>query len=145
MAFMLTTRNLRPKGIPVRIGGAALTAAAMLFCLTPSSAAQPAAPDTHVAAAPTSQRDTYMLNSETELDGWQVKLLRFCDEAKLHARKDKVETEADLLAALDKAEARASRLQTVGAEGWDDARISYEKATSELGAAWDKVQPGDRR
>ncbi len=129
----------------MRMTEATLTAAAMLFCLPPAPFAQPAASNTEVAAPHTSGRDTYMMNSEAELDEWQVKLLRFCDEAKAQARQDSVAAEADLLAALDKAEAGAFRLQTVGAQDWEDARILYEKATSELAVTYDRVQPGDHR
>ena len=48
------------------------------------------------------------------------------------------------LAALDKAEAEASKLQTVAADGLEDAKVSYDKATTELSDAWGKVRPEDR-
>jgi hypothetical protein len=121
-----------------------MTAVAMLFCLSPASLAQPAPPDTQIAVLAAGQRDTYIVKSEAELDEWQVKLLRFCDESKAQARADTAATRNELLTALEKAEAGASRLQTAGAESWDDATISYEKATSELEVAWDKAR-ADRR
>ncbi len=121
------------------------TAAALLFCLPAAELAQPAPPDTHIAVSAADQRDTYIVKSEEELDEWQVKLLRFCDEAKLQARADTAVTKDRLLTALEKAEAGASRLQTAGAENWDEARVSYERATSDLAVAWDKVQAGDHR
>jgi len=31
----------------------------------------------------------------------------------------------------------------VGATGWDDAKISFEKASRDLSDAWDKVRPKD--
>jgi hypothetical protein len=35
-------------------------------------------------------------------------------------------------------------LQTVAADGLEDAKVSYEKATSELADEWQKVRPEDR-
>jgi hypothetical protein len=128
----------------MRTTTALLTAAALLVCLSPALLAQPVPPNTHIVVLAAGQRDTFMMKSEAELDEWQIKLLRFCDEAKVQARAGTAETKADLLAALDKAEAGAFRLQTVGAENWDDATISYERATSELAVAWDKAR-ADRR
>nr|WP_294507909.1 hypothetical protein [uncultured Rhodopila sp.] len=128
----------------MRTAAASLTAVAMLFCLSPAALAQPAPPDTHIAVLAAGQRESYIVKSEAELEEWQVRLLRFCDEAKAQARADTAATRNELLTALEKAEAGASRLQSAGAESWDDARTSYEKATSELEVAWGKVQ-ADRR
>nr|WP_294522899.1 hypothetical protein [uncultured Rhodopila sp.] len=122
----------------------AMLGAAALVWLSPAVLAQPATPDTPIAAPAASQRDTYIVRSEAELDDWQAKLLRFCEEAKVQARSDRAATKADLLAALDKAEAGAFRLQTAGAESWDDARMSYERATGDLEVAWDKARADHR-
>jgi hypothetical protein len=129
-----------------KAGAAALLTAAALLCgLPPAPLAQPAPAATPVALSAAGQRDIYMMKSEEELDEWQARLLRFCEEAKLQARADTGAIRNELLTALEKAEARASRLQTAGAERWDDARIAYEQATSELAVTWDKVQAGDHR
>jgi hypothetical protein len=40
--------------------------------------------------------------------------------------------------------APASKLQTVGAEGWESAKTSFAKASRELAAAWHKIHPEDK-
>jgi hypothetical protein len=40
--------------------------------------------------------------------------------------------------------APASKLQTVGAEGWESAKTSFEKASRELAEAWHKIHPEDK-
>jgi hypothetical protein len=32
----------------------------------------------------------------------------------------------------------------VGAEGWDQAKASFEQASHELAEAWDKIHPEDK-
>jgi hypothetical protein len=115
----------------------------------PPAGAQPVPADvgtrTAVDAASSGRRDTYLLKSEEELDEWQVKLLRFDEESRARAQKDGAASRAVLLSALDKAEAGAYKLQTVAADGLEDAKVSYEKAVGELADAWGKVRLEDRR
>jgi small-conductance mechanosensitive channel len=125
-----------------------LLGAFMLIGLVPEACAQSASPDADAQSASrknsTSQRDTYILKSQVELDDWQARLVRFEEETNARMRKDGVATWTELLAALDKAEAGAYKLQTVAADGLEDAKVSYEKATSELADEWQKVRPEDR-
>ena len=117
--------------------------------VAPFASAQPAPPDggtqTAVRAAGHGPRDTYIQKSEEELDDWQARLLRFDQETKAAARKDGASSWADLMAALDGAEAGAYKLQTVAADGLDDAKASYEKAISALADTWDKARSEHRR
>jgi hypothetical protein len=48
--------------------------------------------------------------------------------------------DTDLNKAMTKTEAASRKLQTVGAEGWDHAKTSFERASRELADAWDKIR-----
>jgi hypothetical protein len=137
------------KEIAMRIATFILLGLLLPIGVAPVARAQPVPPDggtqTAANAAVPGQRDTYIRKSEEELDDWQARLLRFDEETKAAARKDAASSWADLLAALDGAEAGAYKLQTVAADGLDDAKASYEKAISELADTWEKARPDDRR
>nr|WP_294514738.1 hypothetical protein [uncultured Rhodopila sp.] len=128
---------------------AILLALSLPIGIEASARAQPVPPDvgTHMAVNADSpgRRDLYIQKSEEELDDWQAKLLRFDEETHARMQKNRSASLAGLLAALDKAEAGAYKLQTISADGLEDAKISYEKATSELADAWGKVRPEDHR
>lgn len=47
----------------------------------------------------------------------------------------------DLHRAWTKTQAASHRLETVGADGWDSAKASFETASQELAEAWHKVHP----
>jgi hypothetical protein len=89
-------------------------------------------------------RDRYIQKSEAELDEWQAKLVQFDEETKARAQQVGAAARADLMAALDKAEAGAWKMQTVAADGLENAKVSYEKATSELADTWEKMRPEER-
>jgi small-conductance mechanosensitive channel len=137
------------KEIAMRIIRPILVGSFLLIATLPYGRARAAPPDagkqTAVNADSPGRRDTYIQKSEEELDDWQAKLLRFDEEIKARAQKDGSATWSDLLAALDKAEAGAYRLQTVAADGLEDAKVSYEKSTSELADTWEKARSEDRR
>jgi hypothetical protein len=137
------------KEIAMRIATSILLGLLLPIGAVPFACAQPVPPDggtqTAANAGLRGPRDTYIQKSEEELDDWQARLLRFDAETKAGARKDGAASWADLMAALDGAEAGAYKLQTVTADGLDDAKASYEKAISELADTWEKARPDDRR
>jgi hypothetical protein len=47
-------------------------------------------------------------------------------------------------AAWNKAEAASRKLETVGAEGWEHAKTSFEQASRELAETWHKIHPEDK-
>jgi small-conductance mechanosensitive channel len=133
----------------MRITTPILLGAFMLIGLLPHAGAQPLPANvgtrTAAGAASPGQRDTYIRKSEEELDEWQAKLFRFDEATNARAHKDVAASWTELLADLEKAEAGAYKLQTVARDGLEDAKVSYEKATSELADAWGRVRPEDRR
>ncbi len=81
-------------------------------------------------------RDKYKQKARDEVQAWQRKLSK-----KVAARGSAADNAAenDLDKAWIKTEAASDRLQTVGAEGWDSAKASFEAASRELAAAWDRI------
>jgi uncharacterized membrane protein len=85
-------------------------------------------------------RDTYTQQARDEMQKWQRKLHDFSEKAEAKGKEAANAAENDLNAAWTKAEAASRRLQTVGAEGWDRARTSFEQASRDLAAAWGRVR-----
>jgi hypothetical protein len=85
-------------------------------------------------------RDTYTQKARNDMQEWRRKLHDFSEKAGATGKEAGSAAETDLNKAWTKTEAASRRLQTVGAEGWDHARISFEKASHELTDAWDKIR-----
>ena len=71
---------------------------------------------------------------------WQRKLHDFSVRAEANGKEAGNAADTDLQKAWTRTEAASRRLQTVGAEGWDRARTSFEQASRDLAAAWDRVR-----
>ena len=72
---------------------------------------------------------------------WQRKLHDFSEKAAAKGKEAGNAAENDLNKAWTKADAASRKLQTVGAEGWESAKTSFEKASHELADAWHKIHP----
>jgi hypothetical protein len=136
------------KEIAMHITKPILLGAFLLIGPLADAGAQPAPPDADTRPAVNTGsaglRDRYIQKSEAELDEWQAKLVQFDEETKARAQQVGAAARADLMAALDKAEAGAWKMQTVAADGLENAKVSYEKATSELADTWEKMRPEER-
>jgi hypothetical protein len=146
--WLMALKLLVSREIAMHITKPILLGAFLLSGPLPDAGAQTAPPDTDTRpalnTASASLRDGYIQKSEAELDDWQAKLVQFDDETKARVQQDAAAARADLMAAMDKAETGAWKMQTVAADGLENAKISYEKATSELADTWEKMQPDDR-
>jgi len=91
----------------------------------------------------TADRDTYTQRARDEMQEWQRKLHDFSEKVVAKGKEAGNATENDLHEAWTKAEAASRQLQTVGAEGWESARSSLEKASHELAETWHKIHPED--
>jgi|HubBroStandDraft_3_1064219.scaffolds.fasta_scaffold22650_2 hypothetical protein len=92
----------------------------------------------------TADRDTYTQRARDEMQEWQRKLHDFSEKAAAKGKEAGNAAENDLNEAWTKAEAASRQLQTVGAEGWERAKTSFEKASHELAEAWHKIHPEDK-
>ncbi len=121
----------------------------MLFGALPAAAGQSISSDTPIQLAvggdSTVDRDTYTQKARVSVDEWQQKLHDFSEKAKAKGQQEGNAAENELKAAWTKVEAEQHKLQTASAEGWESAKISFEKASHDLKEAWDKIRPaGDK-
>jgi hypothetical protein len=115
----------------------ALPAAAGRSTLSPGASAP-----VRVAANgdPTVDEDTYLQKARNEMQEWRRKLPDFSAKVEGNGKEAGNAAETDLNKAWTRTEAASRRLQTVGADGWDSAKTSFEEASRELVAAWDRVR-----
>jgi len=125
---------------PLMLIGVLPALAGQPVSLTPSNAPVRLAADT----ASTADRDTYMQRAKVELQEWQRKVHDFGEQAKAKGQTASDSTGNELNEAWSKTEAASHRLQTASADGWDSAKISFEKASHNLADAWHKVHPEDK-
>ena len=81
-----------------------------------------------------------MQRARGDMQEWRRKLHRFSEKAGVYGKEAGSAAKTDLNKAWTKTEAASRKLQTVGAEGWDHARTSFEQASHELADTWDKVR-----
>jgi hypothetical protein len=89
-------------------------------------------------------RDTYTQKARAEMREWQRKLINFNEKVEAKGKEASTAAEKDLQKAWTKADTASHELQTVGAEGWKSAKITFETAFRKLAGAWDKVRPEDK-
>jgi len=75
---------------------------------------------------------------------WQQKLQDFSHRTAAEAKRDGNAADNQLKIAWAKTQVEAEKLQTASADGWESAKISFEKASRELSDAWDKIRPQDK-
>ena len=120
----------------------------MLFGALPAVPGQSISSDTRIQLAAggdsTADRDTYTQKARDAMHEWQQKLHDFSEKAKAKGQEEGNAAENELKAAWTKAEAEQHKLETASAEGWESAKISFEKASHDLKEVWDKIRPDDK-
>ncbi len=120
----------------------------MLFGALPAVAGQSISSYTRIQLAAggdsTADRDTYTQKARDAMHEWQQKLHDFSEKAKAKGQEEGNAAENELKAAWTKAEAEQRKLETASAEGWESAKISFEKASHDLKEVWDKIRPDDK-
>ena len=91
----------------------------------------------------TTDRASYTQKAREDMQEWQRKLHDFSVRAEANGKEAGSAADTDLTKAWTRTEAASRRLQTVGAEGWDRARTSFEQASRDLAAAWGRVRHPD--
>jgi len=120
----------------------------MLCGALPAAAGQSISSDRPIQLAAggdlTADRDAYTQKARDAMHEWQQKLHDFSEKAKAKGREEGKAAENELNAAWTKAEAEQHKLETASAEGWESAKISFEKASHHLKEVWDKIRPEDK-
>ncbi len=116
----------------------------MLIGTLPAVAGQPSPSGTQIQMADggnsTTDRDTYIQKAQGDMRQWRKKLHDLSENVKAKGQQAGNTAENGLHAAWTKTQAEAQKLQTATVEGWESAKVSYEKASHELADAWHNVQ-----
>jgi hypothetical protein len=89
-------------------------------------------------------RNSYTQKAREEMQVWQQRLHDFSEKSAAKGEEAGYAAEKDLNKAWTKAETASRKLRTAGAEGWDSAKMSFEKASRELADAWGKIRGQDK-
>jgi len=136
------------KHIAFKLGASMKTALIAIGILIAALPAAAGAADTSVqtttSADSTPYQATYLQRARGDMQVWQQKLQDFGERTAAEAKKESNAADNDLKTAWAKTQVEAGKLQTASADGWESAKISFEKASRELSDAWDKIRPQDK-
>jgi hypothetical protein len=86
------------------------------------------------------ERDTYVQKARDEVQAWQQKLHDVRENAKTRNSEASIAAQSDFNTAWTETEDAFHKLETVGAEDWESAKISFQKASQKLAAIWGKIK-----
>jgi hypothetical protein len=114
----------------------------------PAFAGQPSAPPStghvHLAATdPTVDKDSYVKKAQAEMQEWKQKIHDFGEKAEVKGHEASASTKAELNKAWSRTESASRKLKTASADGWQSAKVSYERASQHLRDTWHKIHPED--
>ena len=86
------------------------------------------------------ERDIYVQKARDEWPAWQQTLDDIREKAKTRNSEASITAQNDFNAAWTETEDAFHKLETVGAEDWESAKISFNKASQKLAAIWEKIK-----
>ncbi|WP_213739360.1 hypothetical protein [Bradyrhizobium sp. dw_411] len=102
---------------------------------------QPTASSGTAAAADwKTERDTYIQKARDDVQAWQQKLHDIREKAKAKNSEASITAHNDFNTAWTETEDAFHKLETVGAEDWESAKISFNTASQKLAAIWEKIR-----
>ena len=136
------------KHIAFKVGASMKTALIAIGILIAALPAAAGAADTSVqtttSADSTPYQATYLQRARVDMQVWHQKLQDFSERTAAEAKRDGNAADNQLKIAWAKTQVEAEKLQTASADGWESAKISFEKASRERSDAWDKIRPQDK-
>jgi len=96
------------------------------------------------ADASSGARENYIQKARSEMLEWQHKLISFNEKVEAKGGDATSAAEKNLHKAWAKTDTAAHELETVGADGWNGAKTTFEKASHKLAGAWDRVRRQDK-
>jgi hypothetical protein len=86
------------------------------------------------------ERDSYVQKARDDVQAWQQKLQDVRRKARAKNSEENIKARNDFNAAWTEADDAFRKLQIVGAEDWQGAKTSYNKASLKLAAIWQKIK-----
>ena len=90
------------------------------------------------------ERDIYVQKARDEVQAWQRKLHDLRQKARIKNSEANLTARKDFDTAWTEAEDASRRLETVGAEDWESAKVSFRAASQKLAAVWEKIKSHDK-
>ena len=145
------SQTLRQAG-PAQMVMLAMTMAAAIG-LVLIAAAQPAAGQPRAASGtnelavvtipapvPSDAHETFRSRVRDEMADWRRKMQAFDDNTEAHGKRVTKAAETRLRSAWDDTEVEARNLEVATTRDWDRTKRSFEAASHQIAAAWDKVR-----
>jgi hypothetical protein len=103
--------------------------------------AQLPAPNPHVQLVADDDRASFTQQAEGDMRDWGRKIHNFGRQVKTSGQEGAHSAKHDLDVAYSKARVAADNLKTVGADGWEGAKSTYQQAQHDLAETWDRIKP----
>lgn len=85
------------------------------------------------------ERDTYVQKAHDEVQAWQQKLHDLREKTKTRNSEASIAAQNNFNTAWTETKDAFHKLETVGAEDWESAKMSFNKASLKLAAVWQKI------
>jgi hypothetical protein len=85
------------------------------------------------------ERDIYVQKARDEVQAWQQQLHDLREKTKTRNSEANITAQNNFNTAWTETEDAFHKLETVGAEDWESAKISFNKASQKLAAVWQKI------
>jgi hypothetical protein len=89
------------------------------------------------------KKDEYVHKSKTEMQEWQEKMKDFGQKADGKGQQAAATSKTALQQAWAKTEVESRKLEAAGADGWENAKNAFEKASQNFKDSWRKAHPGE--
>jgi hypothetical protein len=86
------------------------------------------------------ERDIYVQKARDEVQAWQQRVQDVREKARIKNSEENIIARKNFDTAWAEAEDASRKLETVGAEDWKSAKISFHKASQKLAAVWEKIK-----
>jgi hypothetical protein len=94
-----------------------------------------------IAASNSADRQTYVRKKNSGLEEWRSKIGHFNARMEASATAADQAASREIQGAWTHVEQASSKLDSVGEDGWDNAKLAYEHASRDLQATWARVGP----
>ena len=86
------------------------------------------------------ERDIYIQKARDDVQAWQQKLHDLRQKARVKNSEANLTARRNYDTAWMEAEDASRRLETVGAQDWESAKVSFHKASQKLAMVWGKIK-----
>jgi hypothetical protein len=91
------------------------------------------------------ERDIYIQKARDDVQAWQQKLHDLRQKARVKNSEANLMARRNFDTAWTEAEDASRRLETVGAQDWESAKVSFHKASQKLAVVWEKIKSHDKQ